>query len=244
MSSNIHVVLHQTLYPGNIGSSARAMGNMGVRRLILVDPRCEVDSKAKRSAVGCQEILENRTVYRSWDEFYAREGEGLRIGFTARSGKLRPAEKAEELFAELAGDGKKTAPNIYLIFGREDSGLSGEDVEFFHHTCTLETFGSYTSLNLAQAVLLGLYVAQKHLMRDRFPKTNQDLPLRPMFHPSAAIKEWLEALGFDLSARRINAYKVLNQLILRNRPNKKELRILEVVLKQNIRKLKERAPRA
>lgn len=241
---HLHIALHHTLYSGNIGSVARAMGNMGAKRLILIDPQCEINSEAKRSAVGCQDFLNQRTVYSNWDEFYKNEGEGLRVAFTARGGKLRPAIEAEELFSDIHEKyhQKTSTQNIYLIFGREDSGLSSEDVELCHHACTLQTFGDYTSLNLAQAVLIALYTAQKKLCPEAQIQTHsigKESPVSPAFFPKESIREWLLALGLDLSAKRINAYKVLSQLILRNEPSSKELRILEIVLKQTVRKLKE-----
>ena len=241
----IHIVLHKTIYPSNLGASVRAMGNMGAQRLILVDPGCHVSSQAKRAAVGCQEALAARTVYSNWQEFYAAEGEGVRIGFTARAGKLRPALEAEELFAELAADETGIAgeaENLYLIFGREDSGLSADDVEFCHHTCTLKTSGDYTSLNLAQAVLLALYVVRRYFPLNKTAlDSNIESKPEPVYYPDKTVKTWIETLGFDLSGDRINAHKVMNRLFLRNRPSKKELSILESVLQQNIRKLKDAA---
>lgn len=247
MNLEVNIVLHQTLYPGNLGSVARAMGNMGAQRLILIDPQCSINAEAQRSAVGCQKFLHNVTTYNDWTSFYKTEGEGFRIGFTARAGKYRPAIDAEELFEEISLEREQknyaltSAKKFYLVFGREDSGLSASDVELLHHTCTLQTHSQYTSLNLAQAVLLGLYVFRRYFPFESFESEAQTAdklatPDNPLFYPKDTIKEWLTTLGFDISSKRINAYTVLNQLFLRNQPTSKELRILEVVLKQAIRK--------
>lgn len=247
--SHINVVLHQPMYSSNVGAVARSMGNMGAHRLILVDPQCGINSDAKRAAVGCQNFLTDRTVYMDWDEFYEKEGEGLRIAFTARSGKFRPAVEAEELFKEIQKEreesnrGLANAKNIYLYFGREDSGLSSEDVELCHHSCTLMTYGKYSSLNLSQAVLIALYTAQKQLKPDvqfEKPMIGPESQVSPTFFPKESLQEWLETVGFDISNKKVNANKVLQNLLLRNQPSSKELRILEVVLKQTIRKLKEK----
>lgn len=234
----LHVLLHQTKTPDNIGAVARAMGNMGIDRLVLVDPLCEVDDRAMALAVGCTEILKNHTRYNSWDEFYQNEGEGLRIGFTARSGKERPERLASELFAELAQETKPEFENIYLAFGREDFGLSADDLLFFHHTCTLETFGHYSSLNLSQAVLLALYVVQNQLRMNSSEKKERTKAPEAMSYPQETIRLWLETLGFDISSPRTNVYRVLTQFFLRHRPTEKEMRALDVVLQQSIRKLR------
>ena len=87
--------------------------------------------------------------------------------------------------------------------------------------------------------MLGLYVVSKNLTVA--PDSNlQALPTQALYYPAEDLREWLTTLGFDISAKRINAYKVLNRLILRNQPEQKELKILKSVLKQTIRKLKER----
>ena len=236
------VVLCQPIYPRNIGSVARAMGNMGCERLILVDPQCTLDEETKKAAVGCQKIIQDRVVYNNWDEFYQNEGEGIRIAFTARAGKLRPPVEAEKLFAEISSDEFLEARHVYFIFGREDDGLSAEDIQYCHHTCTLETFGEYTSLNLSQAVLLALYTfGKKHhkLFLEYEKKENPREVLTKKYYPERTIRAWLETLGFSLSARRVHALNIFNRILLQNRPTAKELQVLESILQQNIRLLKE-----
>src|SRR5690349_16463745 len=88
-NSNICVVLVGTLYPTNVGAAARAIANMGADRLILVQPQCEINSKARQGAAGAQKSLEDITIYKDWDEFYSREGDGIRIALTRRDGKQR-----------------------------------------------------------------------------------------------------------------------------------------------------------
>lgn len=110
---NIHVILVRTEHSSNIGSVARAMANMGADRLILIDPKCQVDSMARVLAAGAQDPLNEVTIYPSWAAFYKTEGEGVRIAFSRRAGKkrkLRPLRGAlDELKSETAGP-------LYLIF--------------------------------------------------------------------------------------------------------------------------------
>ena len=54
MIKKIDVVLVRTEYASNVGATARAMANMGADRLILIDPQCDVDLKAREAAAGAQ----------------------------------------------------------------------------------------------------------------------------------------------------------------------------------------------
>ncbi len=238
----ISVVLVRTIYPSNIGAAARAVANMGAHRLILIDPHCEINSKAKQGAAGAQEALESLKIYKDWPDFYQSEGSGLRLALTRRSGKLRPpldlrqAIQRQKPFME-AGD----LTHIYLVFGPEDDGLSSDDLAFVNLSCQLPTYGPFPSLNLAQAVLLALYICQSGL--ESFSLSSEHPPspcLKPLYFPDQSLQDWLTAMGFDIKARRSSAYLTLRRLLLQNQPTNTELQVLEAILQQNIRKLKER----
>lgn len=244
----ICVVLVRTIYDSNIGASSRAMANMGAHRLILIDPKCEVTFKAQQAAATGQEALQNRSVYSNWAEFLAQESEGIRICFTARDGKGRQVQDFQETLQWLKAEHpalKKESEGplpVYLIFGPEDWGLSAEDLELTHFACSIPTFGVNTSLNLAQAVLLALFIlrstwgGERAKLEGQQPKRKR--PSSTAF-PEKALATWLEEMGFDISNRRVNVYSVLKRMLLHNVPNSKELRILETVLHQGIRKLRE-----
>lgn len=244
----ISVVLVRTIYDSNIGASSRAMANMGVQRLILIDPKCEVTFKAQQAAATGQEALQNRLVYPGWNEFLTNEPDGVRICFTARDGKGRQVQDFQETLQWLKSEhpsfqkeNEKALP-VYLIFGPEDWGLSAEDLESTHFACTIPTFGNNTSLNLAQAVLLALFIIRSAWGGKRAELEGQQ-PKRKKgaqsIFPDVALQVWLQEMGFDISNRRINVYSVLKRMLLQNVPNSKELIILETVLQQGIRKLRE-----
>ncbi|NJL24175.1 MAG: RNA methyltransferase [Calothrix sp. SM1_5_4] len=79
----IHAVLVRSEYATNVGAAARALANMGGDRLILIDPRCELEEEARQMAAGAQQKLREATTHASWDEFYSHEQDGLRIALTA-----------------------------------------------------------------------------------------------------------------------------------------------------------------
>lgn len=234
----LNVVLVRTEYSSNIGSAARAMANMGGDRLILIDTRCELDSKAKQMAAGAQFALQSATHYASWKDFFNTEGHGLRIAMTRRTGRKRKVFPFDEKACELASH-ELAQDNIYLIFGPEADGLDAEDLAYTNFSCHLPIEGEFSSLNLAQAVLLALYIGRQHFKSGR-PRTAPETDaVQPFYFPDALIKEWLESMGFDVSARKASAYLTLRKLFLQNLPTEHELHVLESVLQQNIRKLKQ-----
>jgi tRNA/rRNA methyltransferase len=236
----IHVVLVRTEYPANIGSSARAMANMGADRLILVNPNCKLTLKAKEMAAGAQEKLKSATIYKSWDEFFRNEGEGIRLGLTRRGGKKRKVESLELKLGELSAM-KDLPENLYLIFGPEADGLNSEDLINVNFTVHLPVYGDFASLNLAQAVLLTLFVTRQQFQPLTIPtQVKGALPksVQPFYFPDQLIKDWLTAMGFNVKARRASAYLTLRRLFLQNLPTRHEIQVLEAILQQNIRKLK------
>lgn len=239
---NIHVVLVRGEHSANIGAVARAMANMGAHRLILIDPRCKVDSKARANAAGAQEQLNHITIYKSWDEFFATEGDGVRIAMSRRAGQKR---RVTPLKNELKKLSLENTEHLYFVFGPESDGLNAGDLGLMNFTCHLPVYGEFASLNLAQAVMLTLFMTRENFAVDAFPKQNQltgeiAKAAKPFYFPDEHIKEWLEAMGFDVAARKSSAYLTLRRLFLQNQPTQHELQVLEAILRQNIRKLRAR----
>ncbi|NJM09774.1 MAG: TrmH family RNA methyltransferase [Bdellovibrionaceae bacterium] len=234
------VVLVRSEYASNVGAAMRALANMGGERLILIDAQCELDSKARQMAAGAASLLADVVQYKSWDEFYSNEPDGVRIAMTRRGGRKRKVFPFKEKTTELASAANPPA-HLFLIFGPEADGLNNEDMAFVNYACHLPVHGEFASLNLAQAVLLASFI-----VRENFPPamavqqvTGQDEPAaQPFYFPDRLIKEWLTAMGFDIHARRSSAYLTLRKLFLQNLPTRHELQVLEAVLQQNIRKLR------
>ncbi len=219
---------------------------MGGQRLVLIDPRCTVDSVARQFAAGARQVLESCVIYPSWSAFYQAEGSGMRIALTRRSGKSRSVENFKTYFSRL----KKTKSphlrqSIYLIFGPEADGLDAEDLGFATAICHLPTFGKFSSLNLAQAVLLALYIL--HDVVNPKARTKQmiggePVPHQPLYFPDQAIKDWLTAMGFNIQARKSSAYLTLLNLFMVKNPTRHQIQVLEAILQQNIRKLRQKRP--
>jgi tRNA (cytidine32/uridine32-2'-O)-methyltransferase len=154
MLTNIRIVLVNTSHPGNIGSVARAMKTMGLTELYLVEPERFPHQKANELAVNAVDILEKATVVSSLDD--AVKDCSLVVGTSTRSRKIPwPIMNARE-FAEKA---HLENPNskIAVLFGREQSGLTNEELHRCHWHIQIPTDENYSSLNLAAAVQVIAY---------------------------------------------------------------------------------------
>lgn len=151
----IRVILVETSHPGNIGSSARAMKIMGLSNLILVNPKNFPDPKASELAVHADDLLSNSLIVDTLDE--ALKESTLVFGMSARDRMvsqtvLTPREAAIKITAEY-----QMHQNIALVFGREKSGLTNEELERCPFQVKIPTVSDYSSLNLAAAVQVIAY---------------------------------------------------------------------------------------
>lgn len=245
----VRIVLVRTIYERNIGATSRAMSNMGFDKLILIDPKCEITFEAQQTAATGQTGLQNRTTYHSWEDFLAKEPESIKIAFTARDGKGRQVRDIDEVLKDISEHSPQfqltsEAPYlVHLVFGPEDWGLAAEDIEHTNFCACLPTWGENWSLNLAQAVLLGTFSLRKAWGGQRTTLDGGDVRRAPQgiegIDPEKTLRTWLEEMGFDLSKKKINVFTVLRRMLMQNTPTKKELVILETVLQQSIRKLRE-----
>ena len=230
------------------------MANMGVDRLILIAPPPVVE-ETKQGAAHAQSILRDAVVYESYADFIRTEGEGVRIALSGKDARLKVPDWLDETLERLVASGREHSffddgTPIYLMFGPEDDGLSAEEMELCHFVCRLPTFGEITSLNISHAVLLTCYMVQTSLGRragaagaggaasaGASGSGAAGAGALPVQYPSAVISKWLTALGFDLSSPRINIEKTLNRIFLSSCPTPDELRTVESVLQQTVRKL-------
>ncbi|ORU92930.1 MAG: tRNA (cytosine(32)/uridine(32)-2'-O)-methyltransferase TrmJ [Cycloclasticus sp. symbiont of Bathymodiolus heckerae] len=149
MLSNIRIVLVETSHPGNIGAAARAMKNMGLSNLALVNPKIFPSAEATSRASGADNILASATVYSSLKD--ALEPCELVLGASARIRHLGWSEVGPKKGCDLIIGAAKTA-QVAVVFGRENSGLTNEELELCHHLLHIPTNPDFSSLNVASAV--------------------------------------------------------------------------------------------
>jgi tRNA (cytidine32/uridine32-2'-O)-methyltransferase len=178
--SKIRIVLVQTSHPGNIGATARAMKNMGLSDLALVNPKTFPSAEATSRASGADDVLANTNVYESLQDALAPCE--LVLGASARIRHLGWSEVGPKKGSELLISAAKTAP-VAIVFGRENSGLTNEELELCHHLLHIPTNPEFSSLNVASAVqvlcyeiysaVIGEYTIESPEAEDR-PATSQE----------------------------------------------------------------------
>lgn len=148
------VILVEPQSPGNLGMISRAMKNMGLSDLRIVKG-CRIDHPdAFKFAVSARDVLLGATRFETLEE--ALGDTAISIATTRRLGKYRqetmePAEAVARLRSRL-GPGRAA-----LVFGREDNGLTTDELAMCRWQATIPTSGEYGSLNIAQAVLIFCY---------------------------------------------------------------------------------------
>ena len=229
MLDSVKVVLVNTSHPGNMGSAARAMKTMGLSELVLVDPVSPPDGKSSAMAAGAGDVLANARVCDSLEAAIADCS--LVIGTSARSRTLSwpmldPRSCGEKIVAE------SHRCRSALVFGRENSGLTNDELQLCHYHVNIDANPEYSSLNLAAAVqLLSYEVRMAWLQADSAPVQASDYPLstdleRFYQHLEAALKR----TGFIVPQHPGNVMSKLRRLFNRARPESQELKILRGIL--------------
>ena len=152
VTENVRVVLVSTTHPGNIGATARAMKVMGFTNLYLVSPKSFPSEQATALASGADDILEQAIICENLGD--ALSGTTLAYATTARSRSLSlPIYLPRRAAQEIVGMEQEVA----LVFGRENAGLTNEQLNLCHRVINIPSNPEFSSLNLAQAVQICLY---------------------------------------------------------------------------------------
>lgn len=226
----VKIVLVNTSDCRNIGSAARAMKTMGLSQLVLVDPIEMPNGQAQALAAGATDVLANAQVFSTLEEAIADCG--LVVGTSARSRTLpwpmlEPRNCGEKLIAEV--------PNypVALVFGRESSGLTNEELQLCHFHVQIPANPEYSSLNLAMAVQTLSYevrmafLAQQNASVQK-PAVNEDEDY-PIVEETERMfqhfEDALKATGFIVPSHPGLVMTKLRRFINRARPDSKEVKM-------------------
>ncbi len=230
MLDNIRIVLIGTTHSGNIGAAARAMKVMRLSQLVLVAPKEFPNPEATALASSAADLLEQARVCANLEEAIA--GCRLVVGTSARLRSVQwPQMEPRECAARLVEEG--AAGPVALLFGRERTGLTNEELDRCHALVNIPANPEYSSLNLAQAVQVLSYEIQLAWL------ATQAWPQAPQ--PEVATAEQLEGffdhlrttmeeIGFADPNRSDRLQRRLRRLFLRARPDPIEINILRGIL--------------
>ena len=169
----INIVLVDTIHPGNIGSVARAIKTMGLKRLSLVNPRVFPSGDANALAGNATDILENATLYSSIQD--AIKNSTFVYATSARDRSIQwPILNAEQASTEIV-EQANSEKEISIIFGKEDRGLTNDELELANKLIEIPANPEYPVLNIAMSVQLILYEIFKASSNDR-PREWRDYP--------------------------------------------------------------------
>ncbi|WP_320171294.1 RNA methyltransferase [Maridesulfovibrio sp.] len=156
MLSNLNIVLFGTKFPENVGSSARAMTNMGCHNLTLVSPLSwDMDKAFPLATAKGRDIVERAATYDDLGE--ALKDQTRVYGTTARTGGWRKGVMTPTTAAPLIVDQLRNGEKVAVVFGPEDRGLTNDETQLCSRLINIPTSRENSSLNLSQAVLIILY---------------------------------------------------------------------------------------
>ena len=145
-----------TTEPGNIGAGARAMKNMALSRLYLVNPNNFPSAVATARASGADNLLADATICNTLEE--ALEGVHLVIGASARQRAMKWRQlDVVDSCVEIQKTLKNAGQEVAVIFGTERSGLTNEELDLCHILMTIPGNPEYFSLNVASAIQVFAY---------------------------------------------------------------------------------------
>ena len=229
-TSDIRIVLVEPSHPGNIGAVARAMKNMGLERLVLVNPRQFPHSEAIARASGADDVLANARVVTTVREAFA--GCGFIVATTSRPRDqyFRVADVRDAAERVLRESQRGPAA---VLFGSERAGLTNEQLEAAHLLIRIPASDSYPSLNLAMAVQLVAY----ELFRARGVQVETAPAAGPLADPAEMerlyehLAQVLEEIDFrDRTQGGTHLMARLRRLFQRAALDKNEVNILRGIL--------------
>ena len=238
--SYISIVLVETTHSGNIGSVARAMKTMGLVKLILVNPMTKINHDSVALSSSAHDILETAIIMPDLPS--AIQDCHLVIGTSARSRSLDWKQLSPQEIGEKAIHCHSDF-QCAIVFGREKSGLTNEELQLCHYHAIIPTQPNYSSLNLAQAVQIIAYEIYKtHQKRHSLDVSHKNQIEYPKKEELSLFYHYLETLLITTqfiqkdNPRHIMAK--LKRLFNKASLEKNELNILMGILTTTMKKIK------
>ena len=223
---SVRIVLVGTTHPGNIGAVARAIKNMGIHDLVLVNPRLFPHEDATARASGATDILDAALLVSSLNE--ALTDCVYVVGASARPRTISwpssgPRDCAERMILE------REKGKVAAVFGPENSGLHNDDLDLCHSLMTIPTDPGFSSLNLAMAVQVLTYELRVAGTRDTCTGLESEAPPatgEEMEHFYTHLEQVLTDVRFLDPDNPRYLMRRLRRMFIRARPDQNEVNIL------------------
>jgi len=241
-AQRLRIVLVGTQHPGNMGSAARAMKTMGLARLVLVAPEKRPNEESYALAAGADDVLGDATICATLAEAVADCR--LVLGCTARSRRVQLEELMPREAAARAVTQAAAGVEVALVFGRERTGLTNDELQLCHASVHIPANPDYSSLNLAAAVQVLSYELRLALLEAASGEgegagpegaAQEDPRELPASHAEmegffAQLADTLDAIDFHKGRAPESAMRKLRRLYLRAGLDAREVRILRGIL--------------
>ncbi|MEZ5498800.1 MAG: RNA methyltransferase [Steroidobacteraceae bacterium] len=227
---NLAIVLVGTSHPGNIGSAARAMKNMGLGCLRLVRPRLFPDPEATALASGADDVLASAQVH---TDLHAAIGEARLVVATTSRAREKNYQVLDVRDAALRIAATLPAAPVCVLFGNERTGLTNEELASSHFLLRVPADSRYESLNLAMAVLLVAYEVRRAVIESggSSPPAIAPAPVAEMERLYEHFAAVLEEIDFrDRTASGTHLMTRIRRLLQRAAPDQNEVNILRGIL--------------
>lgn len=229
---NIRVVLVDPLYGGNVGSVCRAMANMGLRHLVIAGAGTFPLDEARVMACRAQAVLDGRRHFATLAEAVADCC--LVFGTTARGGLYRAHARSPREWIPRAREASDHGP-VAFVFGREDNGLTNEELALCTHLIRIPSAPEYPSLNVAHAVLICAY--ELFCAAGSYVPPAEKSPEAPSHLRERMFAMWrqsLLAIGFMKKDKADHMMMGLRRIFSRGKLTEDDVRILMGVARQTL----------
>ena len=228
--NRVRIVLVEPTHPGNVGASARAMKAMGLARMCLVAPERIPSAEATARAAGADDVLHRASIVQSLDEAVADCG--FVLGTTARTRHLEWPVIGPREGARRAVGHAVHAP-VAVVFGRERSGLTNEEVDRCQALIRIPSEANFSSLNVAAAVQVVAYELRLAALGKDTATVSpraRDVTSKDLEGLFRHLEETLVDIGYlDPAAPRL-LMRRLRRLFGRASPDRAEINILRGIL--------------
>ncbi len=229
---NVRVVMVNTTEPGNIGAAARAMKNMNLSRLYLVNPKGYPSAVATARASGADDVLAGAVVCETLEE--ALQGSHLVIGASARQRNIKWKQMD---VVGACGEIQKTTvvegQEVAVVFGTEKYGLTNEELDLCQILMTIPGNPNYFSLNVASAIQVFAYQNYVYNTTTKFEKSSNELAsfdeLEGFYTHLAQVLEHIEY--FEDKRPKELLMRRLRRFFGRSEPEKEEVAIFRGILR-------------
>jgi len=235
---SVRVVMVNTTEPGNIGAAARAMKNMNLSKLYLVNPKGYPSAVATARASGADDLLANAVVCETLEE--ALQGSHLVIGASARQRNIKWKQMdvvgaCSEIQQATTTEGQE----VSVVFGTEKYGLTNEELDLCQILMTIPGNPNYFSLNVASAIQVFAYQNYISNTTTEFEKSSNELAsfdeLEGFYTHLTQVLEHIEY--FEDKRPKELLMRRLRRFFGRSEPEKEEVAIFRGILR-NIRPFK------